>query len=504
MKLQYLIIIFLAIMLPISLILSQYIGTEIDALADKTKYDTALLGATFDAMSAYEMNTRNIENSTVVAEDIIEIEAAISTFSRSLSSSLGLVGISKDYMLSYIPAIAFCMYDGYYIYLPNDDLGNTSKLQPYVYYSRNYTNGDDNNITIAFSLDNYVTIYGTYWDNEDNKVKSISAAGYLIVTDENELSGNGVYISEDKTVVKYKGIEINEETLYENNPTSVYDTKYENVTKPTSDAKKYYKKANNFTRMYNDVIKSLIGTEDYDKLYINKDNDPEDEGSAFVQEKTKVIKEALTTNLNRAIVNFDGTSSSYYELPQLSATDWEKITNDISIVAFMKDIPLENVTTYNKYVVVNSSITPRYTSAKSISFIEYVPSDDSVKSNGYYHQITCPELLSNLDENSTLIGYSSADFERFRATKLANIQEGEDKNEYYYYYKHNEFADYNCEIEPIESVNVATIEKYFEDHTEYNNIKDKVLSAYYTAVGRIRFSQQKASSYINIDEETTE
>ena len=143
MKLQYLVVIFVAIMLPIVLVLAQYVGVQVDTISAKTKYDTALLGATFDTMSAYELNTRNVSNSSVVGADIREIEAVISTFTRSLSSSLGLTGVANDYILSYIPAIAFCMYDGYYIYMPNESTGGSEKLQPYVYYTKTYENQID-------------------------------------------------------------------------------------------------------------------------------------------------------------------------------------------------------------------------------------------------------------------------------------------------------------------------------------------------------------------------
>ena len=73
MKLQHLIIVFLIIMLPMALIMSQYTGLQIDTLATKTKYDTALLGATFDTMSAFELNTVNSDKSSVIGEEIRDL-----------------------------------------------------------------------------------------------------------------------------------------------------------------------------------------------------------------------------------------------------------------------------------------------------------------------------------------------------------------------------------------------------------------------------------------------
>ena len=502
MKLQHLIIVFLVIMLPMALIMSQYTGLQIDTLATKTKYDTALLGATFDTMAAFELNTINSTKSSVIGEEIRDLEAVISTFATSLSSSIGLSGASNKYILSYVPALVFGLYDGYYIYSQNDT-GTGVELKPYVYYTKTYSTNpptDRVNITIAYSLDNYVTIYGKYIDRIGQS-KTISASGYLVIPEDIVVSDefsyiktkdeNGDVISEVinpgiKSTIKYKDYDILPETIYENKIDTDRHQMLTNQSKYTTDAMMYYYEAKQFTEIYNEVVSRLA---DKDTLKITSNNNPEDETSLFMNEKINVMKNSIISNLNNAIYNYEGRASTY-EMPQLSGEDWEKILNNISVTAFLKDIPI-GTTTYNNYVVVNSTTNQKYNSAKAIDFIEY--DKTTMKSKGYYHKITCDELLQNPD--SEIIGYPSVDFKRYRYTK-------QDSTDYYYYYKHNEYADYDCEIETIENCNISTIEDYIRNKTNDSNVLKKILQPYYTAIGRIRHRLVKASSYINLDDIT--
>lgn len=502
MKLQHLIIVFLVIMLPMALIMSQYTGLQIDTLATKTKYDTALLGATFDTMAAFELNTINSTKSSVIGEEIRDLEAVISTFATSLSSSIGLSGASNKYILSYVPALVFGLYDGYYIYSQNDT-GTGVELKPYVYYTKTYSTNpptDRVNITIAYSLDNYVTIYGKYIDRIGQS-KTISASGYLVIPEDIVVSDEFSYIKTKdengdviskvinpgiKSTIKYKDYDILPETIYENKIDTDRHQMLTNQSKYTTDAMMYYYEAKQFTEIYNEIVSCLA---DEETLKITSNNNPEDETSLFMNEKINVMKNSIISNLNNAIYNYEGRASTY-EMPQLSGEDWEKILNNISVTAFLKDIPI-GTTTYNNYVVVNSTTNQKYNSAKAIDFIEY--DKTTMKSKGYYHKITCDELLQNT--NSEIIGYPSVDFKRYRYTK-------QDSTDYYYYYKHNEYADYDCEIETIENCNISTIEDYIRNKTNDSNVLKKILQPYYTAIGRIRHRLVKASSYINLDDIT--
>ena len=59
MKLQHLAVIFVIIIMPIALILSQYVDYHIDAINLRHTYDTKLLDATYYSIKAYQLNTVN-------------------------------------------------------------------------------------------------------------------------------------------------------------------------------------------------------------------------------------------------------------------------------------------------------------------------------------------------------------------------------------------------------------------------------------------------------------
>ena len=59
MKYQYLAVVFVIIMLPISLVFSAYLGAQLDTLDLQISYDTKLDNATYDAIKAFQLNTIN-------------------------------------------------------------------------------------------------------------------------------------------------------------------------------------------------------------------------------------------------------------------------------------------------------------------------------------------------------------------------------------------------------------------------------------------------------------
>ena len=118
MKVQSLAVIFAIIILPVIIILSYYIHGEIDTIATQTAYDTKLIDATHDAMAAFELNTAN-ENFDSVSDALRSIiEASTNTFFNTLATNLGMSNANKSSIQSYIPAMLYTLYDGYYIYSP--------------------------------------------------------------------------------------------------------------------------------------------------------------------------------------------------------------------------------------------------------------------------------------------------------------------------------------------------------------------------------------------------
>ena len=162
MKLQHLAIVFVIIILPISMVLSYYTGTQIKTIKQQQSYNSKLLTATYDSIRSFQLNTLNNKYSDLSDSKIRDIEAAISTFYDSLGSELGSTGYKEETLSDYIPAILFSMYDGYYIYgkYYNEAAGDYQYgLRPYVYYSCRYKN-NNKDFTVNYTLDNTITVYG--------------------------------------------------------------------------------------------------------------------------------------------------------------------------------------------------------------------------------------------------------------------------------------------------------------------------------------------------------
>ncbi len=118
MKLQGLSIMFTLICIPLLLVLSYYLSLQVDTIRLQNRYDTKLLDATYDALSAFELNTANEDLSTVSDSLRTIIDASNSIFFNTLATNMGLSNASKSYVEPYIPAILYTLYDGYYIYSP--------------------------------------------------------------------------------------------------------------------------------------------------------------------------------------------------------------------------------------------------------------------------------------------------------------------------------------------------------------------------------------------------
>lgn len=232
MKLQNMSVIFIVIIIPIILVISYYIGLEIKTITAQNNYNTRLQTAVKDSIQALEINTVewNSETSKLADSRRRDVQAAINTFTTSLANSMGMSGASKERMQAYLPAIAYTMYDGYYIYsaslvnkqqidsdgkpLFDDTTGQPVTetattyeyvLKPYTPYSARYVNGNID-ITVNYTLDNYIKIYGTI----DNWFNSISKEGYLV--NPSEITG---ITNNSITEIQYKGSYIRPENLTE-------------------------------------------------------------------------------------------------------------------------------------------------------------------------------------------------------------------------------------------------------------------------------------------------
>lgn len=245
MKLQNMTVIFIIIMIPIILVVSYYIGLQINTITMQKNYTVKLQTAAKDSIQALEINTVewNSASSNLADSKRRDVLAAINTFTTSLANGMGIGGAGKGRIQTYIPAIVYTMYDGYYIYSASlmkeqetdnngltqfekgtsgKDTGNikyntegTSSyqyiLKPYSPYSARYVTPDNKiDVTVNYTLDNYIRVYGTV--NGEYQTKE----GYLVVCDSNSNEGVNNVKNSSISEIKYRGAVIKPETLKEN------------------------------------------------------------------------------------------------------------------------------------------------------------------------------------------------------------------------------------------------------------------------------------------------
>lgn len=473
MKLQNMTVIFSIIIIPVTLILSAYIGIQIDTVLSAQKYDTALMGATHDAVAAFELNTISNKYSTNADSVRRDIKAAINTFSTSLATKFGMSGANANSVMPYIPALVFTLYDGYYIYSPHEynyeasgeqKTGYEHILKPYIHYTGRYkpTPNSDTDIVVNYSLDNYVTIYG-YLSGD-----YISYSGYLIDINKLKVDASG-------NVIEYKLSGGDNLILSENDS-----------------AKKYYQEAYNFTKWVTSNY-SLVNVvtpgnainsngEKYEEfqgdskysnqkiLDISSDNDPEDRASDFVQHKREIMKLSIQENLNNAIKVYNehspslGTHSNF-KMPILTEDDWEKILTNVNMISFMEGMPV-GTKIYNNYTIVTSTQNKQYINPNSIYFVD---------NTNTYHRINCPVLADNVIHGSGLTGYKSIDFRR--------LPDAENKTKYTY--KREEYACYTCIVNSL------------DEDVSLEELSPTLLKEYYRALAKERYELDKVTKMID-------
>lgn len=510
MKIQYIAVIFVVIILPIAMVMSSYIGAQIDTITLQTEYNTKLTEATYDAIKAFQINTVNNRYSTVSDSKIRDIEASINTFYSSLSNNEYL---SREELQMYVPALVYTLYDGYYIYTKYNNMypekgemiytdANNAKanfgLKPYIYYSCRYNNGSVD-FVVNYTLDNAITIYGTAANG-----KYITKSGYLInpsyvtvknygddpmkwsltysnnsnapVTIERELLLEHLLFS-DETSGDYSYLTYNGQKIYYDNERNEYFT-YQNYTKQyitssksneklitylrdrtasvlySTSAFEYYYNAKIFSEEVAELTKTIsqknaidangkelefgvdTGTE---KIFVaNKDNDPLMSDSIFNENRMQVIKKSLESNLVAAIANYNIYSSNSYEfsLPILQETDWEKITNNVSVISFLQGLPI-GYKYYNNYCVLTNNSNEETVKKENI----YIITRNDTTKTREYHLAGCKHLL---DENNTDVieaAYSNLSFLRQTVRKA--------ENNYLWFYPQNRDGKtitecYNC------------------------------------------------------------
>ena len=514
MNLQAITVIFIIIFLPIILVSNFYIQREMDTITIQNSYDTKLLDATTDAISAFELNTAN-EDLALIPDSLRSIcEASTNVFVTTLATNLGISSASKNKVLPYIPAMVFTLYDGYYIYSPtqqpkvavnkdgvyvkvgdtgvrwdHDDVyvyepnadpttfsvsydppaygkmlyctdqnydpykNNTIKcttnpdaayfitdyiLKSFIPYSMQYkdTVTDKYDVTINYTLDNFISIKGTI--KEGTEQIYYSKSGYLINPDDIssiELGLDGYTMADldttstiskisldtiDKIIDdlvhdnKVCKIEFNNGVIIDASEDSAETKNFQNtaLVKDNVAALKYYIKAYMFSCWVRDNLGDLSEAniqdstrnlqDDFDikqsgidlqknaKIFWNYGNDVtdtvfktagswnvEDTDSNFIEHKRNVIKNSIQYNLNLAMAVYNaGQGNEYYQMPVLSETEWDKLLSNVSLLAFMQGFPC-GLKTYNNYALVTSTKNEIMTNKDDIYYVPIY--DESVQ-----------------------------------------------------------------------------------------------------------------------------
>ena len=539
MKIQTLAVIFVIIMLPISLVLSVYTQNQMTTLNLQSKYDSRLIDSTYEAIKTFQINTLANSSSDVASSKIRDIEASVNSFYSSVANNFGLAEYNADTIKEYIPAIVYTLYDGYYIYSPytnnindikvNEDSSYQNQqtiqgLKPYVYYSCRYKVGSDSDFVITYALDSYITIQGRI------NGKNVNKSGYLldnIAINGNTIKYRNIGISSNENLQEYivneKNGNIELLSYIQKNGVKYYLTKIDGKDRVFSiingervyltegnsrsyieeignnkSAFNYYKKAKEFTDwVRSDAIlknltfgnavsedgnsikdangKTVNGLSGNLKIFdVNTNTSIEDTNSNFNEHRTAVIRYSIQKNLANAIANFNKYSSSTneFQMPNLSEEDWYSLINNVSCISFLQGLPIGGKI-YNGYAVVNNNKTQEFVSKESIYIL--------TSSDQYYHRVN--EI--DLNKKSNLQGFFNVDFER-KAYSVGDTKA--------YAYPHNQVGSYSSivtqtEIEPL----------FYENENTYLSDKANLARAYYTALGRERYSMYRVEydNYIN-------
>lgn len=473
MKLQSLTIIFVIIILPIILLLSSYIGYEIDIINKQNAYNSGVMKATHDAIFAFELNTKNDSYSNNAESKRSNIKAAVKTFENSLSTTCNLGLYNNEAIEEYIPAIVFGLYDGFYMYAPSEltttkDDGTTEtthkhNLRNYVYYSEQI---DGTDIVIRYSLDNYVVVSGTFFGSYQTK------SGYLLELD--ACNNKYTYDPSNITCTLSTDFKYNDVAILQ-----IEDLKYQELNSDgtinenggetaNTSAKEYFESAIAFTEWFVNTDKYSNICSKVPGLKVGRDtdktNDPEKENSKFVQHKREIMQNKIEEVLNSSITAYSKRAGNInYKMPKFSAEEWEKIYSNISVISLVQGMDL-GFKNYNGYCILNSTNSQEYVNSNLMYFV-----DDA----GNYHDIRCSTAASA----TNLTGYRIGDFETTKYEKTNGIT-GEIETAYYY--KHNEYACYGC-INGNSSLNIKSVQDYISSSTS-----DTVKIAYYTSLARER------------------
>ena len=558
MKIQELAIIFVIIILPISLLLSEYTQFQIQTIKTQTVYDSRLTTATYDAIKAFQLNAANSTTSSLANSRIRDIEASVSAFRNSIMSGFKLNGYTEDYLNNYIPALVYTLYDGFYIYSPyentHDEGGNRISgdadsiygLKPYIGYSCRYKTTDID-VVITYALDNYITVQGQIEDDYVNK------SGYLIdniVVNGDSVTYNGANIEIESLKeyaqipdvdgntkeypyrkingIKYYLIEdyLEEDTsagvirrdaiVYVLNGVPIVQFKetesqfvyWKNLILNNDSAIQYYKDAKEFTDWLKaSDLKSLTYANAYDvdgttpiwennttAIFDDTSNNIENELSNFNQHRLAVIRHKIETNLAIAISNYNeysgAANTNVFQMPELKENEWEHITHNISVISFLQGLPIGGKI-YNGYSIVTNSQSKEVVLENNIYILASDANYHKIGDKGFENTGTLSVdagVYADTSGQTKSAGRLNLDFER-------SMIYNSDISATYYYPLERYKSSYDS---IVMQNNVTTYDDIYQyvNSSEVNGRNNNLKTAFYTALGRERYSAYKTNNVI--------
>ena len=538
MKLQHIIIIFLIIIVPIVLVLSAYINSNIKTIKNQTAYKSSLINSTYDSIKAFQLNTANNMYSTISNSKIRDIEAAINVFYSSLATSLGTSGYSQDDLKSYVPSITYTLYDGYYIYSKYYDTVEKDYkygLKPFISYSCRYVKGSNYDFVVNYTLDNTVTIIG--------KVKGeyVTKTGHLLYLKDNndipneEILKESLITLDDNNNQEFKEYEYtiyNSQKIYKepnedkfffysseykkdyiSNQNVLSNVKVSNGHLYSTSANKYYTEAKIFTDWVNEKLSDITQKDAVDasgnqindfatnigneKIFkISNTNNPLATSSTFNEHRMNVIRKSLEDNVTKAIAAFSKHSTIQYQfaMPKLTEDEWYKIENNVCIITFLQGLPIGGKM-FNQYCVVSNDTNKETVGNNSVYIID---------TTGEYHKPGCKTLIKRLANNNANIlqAYPSSEFKVKKisltgADSNAHTQITDSTDGLYAYFYPEEYtACYDC---IVTASNVYSTDDIINDNVKDNegnkiNITN-IRTIYLTALARSRYDLYLTNGY---------
>ena len=449
-------------------------------------------------------------------------------------------------------------------YQNGDLLYGTHPLVSYSCRYKDYPkSGDD--FVISYTLDNYITIQGfitfnsqRQWVNDSGylidknqieynpsesyikyrgkkiepetirkeRVGGIDSSGKKIEYKYQKINGVKYYYDENRTVngkkePKWFSI-INGDKVYTN---TYYNAKYD------YSAYNYYKDAHDFTKRIESYgLKDLTPQNAYGSKEVVKPDGSieikyekisnelkqsvktgkifgenfsqgiEEPSSYFNEHRLAVIRYTIEKNLSVAIKNYNkikyvnssNPPEADFQMPEFNETEWDKILNNITLISYLQGLPIGGKI-YSGCSVVANNKNDEVVTEESIYLA-------NTTNKNYYNA-----KYYSFKNSDKLDGIFNVDLER------RMMESGDASVEPDYFYPQEYLADYDSVVSPTKNVNLYSektdTSKYMYNYNgniyKYmqNNAPGNVATAYFTALGRERYSTYKVSRPYKIPSE---